>query len=447
MKPVSLLTALVLVAAPRQSVGQGSAPLTADLMREDIAWFRESVFRVEQSYSPAARAEAERRLTKLEGAMNSLTPVAFEVEIARIVALADNGHSNVNAGGRARRHNRVPLRFVTFGDEFRVLRAASSHADLLGAKLVAIDGRPIGAVRDSARTLFGGTPAWRDRSVPWFLESPAQMHALVVARDAAAAEYAFETTAGKRVDRRIVGDGPDATLSPPPDLLLYAALPPSGDASWQAIVPPTLPWSLRDPQTFFRWRMAPEVDGLVIQLRRVVDGAGMSILTFLGEMTAMVREKRPRNVVIDMRLNSGGDLNNARDFMTGLPELVPGRIFVLTGPSTFSAAISSVGYLEQAAPTKVTIVGEEVGDRLVFFAEGRPATAPNSRMTIGIATQRHDYMNGCRAFTDCHGPVIRFPIAVPTLRPDLPAPLTFDAWRAGRDPAMEAVEKALKAGH
>lgn len=77
--------------------------------------------------------------------------------------------SNVNAGGRARKFNRVPIRLTTFGDEFRVLRAAKPNADLLGARL---------------------------------LESPAQMHTLGVAREAAAAEYAFETTAGQRVERR-----------------------------------------------------------------------------------------------------------------------------------------------------------------------------------------------------------------------------------------------------
>ena len=92
----------------------------------------------------------------------------------------------------------------------------------------------------------------------------------------------------------------------------------------------------------------------------------------------------------------------------------------------------------------MTIVGEEVGDRLVFFAEGRPATAPNSGMVIGLATQRHDYQGGCKAFTDCHGPVIRFPIAVPTLAPDVPAPLSYADWRAGRDPAIEAIARLVK---
>ena len=323
---------------------------------------------------------------------------------------------------------------ATFGDEFRVLRANAANADLLGAKLVAIDGRPVAEVRDTGRTLAGGVPTWRDRTVPLFLESPEQMHALGVARDANAAEYSFITDAGKPVTRRIAAD-PAESAGPlmPPDMLLYPQ-PPGGDESkWVSLQPPTIPWSLADAQTAFRWRAAPEIDGMVIQLRRVVDGPGQSISEFLSAMTAKVTADHPRNLVVDMRLNGGGNLNNARDFMKGLPALVQGRIFVLTGPSTFSAAISSVGYLKQASPARVTIVGEEVGDRMVFFAEGLPKSAPNSGMMIGVATQRHDYQNGCKAFTDCHAGVVRFPIALPTFRPEIAAPLTFAAWKAGRD--------------
>jgi hypothetical protein len=148
--------------------------------------------------------------------------------------------------------------------------------------------------------------------------------------------------------------------------------------------------------------------------------------------------------VLDMRMNGGGDLNTTRAFMRSLPERVPGRIFALTSPWTFSAAISSVGYLKQAAPDRVTIVGENVGDRLNFFSEGDIVTLPNSQAMILNATERHDYATGCRGYDDCHGPVRRNPISVPTLAPDIAASWTIDAYRAGRDPGMEAVAAALR---
>jgi hypothetical protein len=124
---------------------------------------------------------------------------------------------------------------------------------------------------------------------------------------------------------------------------------------------------------------------------------------------------------------------------------VPGRIFVLTSPWTFSAAISSLGYLEQSAPARVTIVGEPVGDRLEFFSEGDVVELPRSGLSVLDATERHDYRNGCRAARDCHRHVVRHPIAVPSLAPDIAAPWTVEAYLAGRDPGMEAVAVALAA--
>ena len=183
---------------------------------------------------------------------------------------------------------------------------------------------------------------------------------------------------------------------------------------------------------------------MVIELRQTANAPGRPIAAFLAEMEAELRRLQPKHVVLDMRINGGGDLNTTRNFMKALPTLVPGRIFVLTSPYTFSAAISSVGYLEQAAPERVTIVGEPVGDRLEFWAEGRGATLPNSGIGVSRATERHDYINGCREYTDCHGPVVRNPISVKTLAPDIAAPWTIEVYRAGRDPAMQAVAAALK---
>src|SRR6185503_12010128 len=102
--------------------------------------------------------------------------------------------------------------------------------------------------------------------------------------------------------------------------------------------PAKAPWSLAEPSVRFRWRAAPEVSAIVIELRQVVSSPGNSIADFLREMSEKLQAQRPQNLVLDMRVNGGGNLQTARDFMKSLPILVPGKIFVLTSPWTFSAA-------------------------------------------------------------------------------------------------------------
>jgi hypothetical protein len=422
------------------------AQLTPALMREDVAAFRAEFLGRDRSYAEPARAQAEARLRQLEMNLDRVTPLGFELALAQIVALADNAHTIVPPPVRARRYNRVPVRMATFGDEFRVLRASEANADLLGARLVNIDGHAVTELRDSSRTLVGGPPHRRDRFASVLLESPEQLHAMRLARDATGATYVFQTLDGRTVSRRLMGESPTSVGSRAvATRTLFPAAASDDERGWRTLLDVSkAPWSLAEPDVRFRWRDAPELDGMVIELRQIIDAPGQPIGEFLAEMTRTVASRKPRNLVIDLRVNGGGNLNTARDFMKSVPGLVPGRIFALTSPWTFSAAISSLGYLEQAAPDRVTIVGEEVGDRLEFWAEGRPTTLPRSGVMVAFSTQRHDYTNACRAFADCHPPVVRNSIAVPSLAPDIRAPWTIEAYRAGRDPAIEAVVAELK---
>ena len=436
---------VVVVLAVQPAAGCASVS-EAGSRRSDLQEFRELVLGRDHSYATQARAEAETRLARLESDAARISAAAFELELARLVALADNGHTMAFASPRSRRYNHVGLRLVPLGQDFYVLRARDENADLLGARLAGIDRQPLEALREAARTLSGGLPAWRDRFAPYLLESPEQMEALGLVPQREGAVYRFTTIDGTTVERRLEAGPPGgARERGDSSRWLHPELQESEKGSWRTLISPgQAPWSLLDPDEPFRWRDAPEIEGMVIELRQSTDHGGRSIRSFFEEMTRRLRESRPANLVLDMRLNGGGDLTRTRDFMQSLPGLVPGRIFALTSPWTFSAAISSLGYLKQTAPGRVTIVGEPVGDRLQFWAEGRPLELSYSHAMIQIATQRHDYLTGCRTFADCHEEVRVHPISVTTLDPDLPAPWTIDAYRSGRDPAMEAVAAALR---
>ena len=435
-----------MVAVPLFLLQEPVPRLTPEQYREDLVAFR-GFLATDKSYATASRAQAEQRLTVLERALDTVGLPWFEIELTRLVALADNGHTNAQAAARSARFNRIPLRLTPLGGGFFVLRAHGAYADLLGARLVAIDGRPVADLRRMVHTLTGGAEGWRDRFAPYALESPQQLRLLSGTGEANSGTYRFALANGRTVDRRIVADPADATRPRNgtarwmyPDV----ALPNEGDGWRSLLTADRAPWALQDITTPFRWRDAPELQALVIELRQNTNAQGHPIAAFLTEVEGELQRRQPRNVVLDMRINGGGDLNTTRDFMKKLPSLVPGRVFVLTSPYTFSAAISSVGYLEQSAPERVTIVGEGVGDRLEFWAEGAPVTLSGSGMVIGRAKERHDYLNGCKTYTDCHGSVVRNPISVKSLAPGIAAPWTIEAYRAGRDPGMEAVAAALR---
>ncbi|HVY87908.1 MAG TPA: hypothetical protein VG942_03520 [Hyphomonadaceae bacterium] len=442
-----LTLALLAPSALPQAAPAGPRPMpTAEQRKDDLAAFRSKFLAVDKSYSPEARAEAEQRLSVLDAKVDTISNPAFELELARIVALANNGHTHYVLGSISRYYNRIPIRLSNFGADFDVVRAEEADADLLGAKLVSIDGHPIEELRKAGRQLWGGTDAWRDQFAFNLFESPELLFASNLAKANDAATYVFQTRDGRAVERKLAGEpaGDKRPFSNPVQVRYPEKLP-LEDASWRtALSAAKAPWALQEGGEPFRWRAAPEVKGIVIELRQNVDSDGHKIADALKTFQDAIDQTKPTNIVLDMRDNGGGNLNTTRVFMQSLPKLATGRVFVLTGPMTFSAAISSVGYLKQAGGDRVTIVGEPVGDRMMFWAEGRGADLPNNRGQIGLATQRHDYAGGCKAYTDCHFSVKVSPIAVASLAPDIAAPWTIEAYMAGRDPGMEAIIAALK---
>ncbi|WP_374658591.1 hypothetical protein [Inhella sp.] len=434
-------------AAP--AVGPGAQPtavLSAEALKADLAQFRTGFMARDRAYSPVARAEAERRLDALASSAEPMDATRLGLALAQVAALADNGHTLVSLSRLVDQSGRVPLRLVPFGDgEFRVLRAREPEADWLGARLVAIDDQPLERLRAAAHALVGGLPAWRDRSAPFLFESPQMLHALGLVADPQAARYRVQLDDGRTIERRLTAEppGPTRPRADTQRLLLPEVTPP--ELGWRGVLAlADAPWALREATLRLRWRAWPERQALVVDLRVANDAAHTKLADFLAGVNAALAEQQPRHLVIDLRQNGGGDLTKLRDFAESLPQRVPGRVFVLTSPWTFSAAISTLGYLKQAAPERVQIVGEPIGDRLVFFAEGRPLRLTHSGMVALMATERHDYRDGCRAFDDCHAPVRLRPIARPSLAPDLPVPWTFADYRAGRDPAMEAVDAQLR---
>jgi hypothetical protein len=127
------------------------------------------------------------------------------------------------------------------------------------------------------------------------------------------------------------------------------------------------PWVSQEPNEPFRMRDAPELDSLVVQLRQTSDNGSNRVLDFLQRAEARRSDLGRSNIVLDMRANGGGDLLLVRDFMIAWPSKVPGRILVLQGTRTGSAAIASIAYLEQAGGEKVILVGGPPGDRLMFL--------------------------------------------------------------------------------
>ncbi len=145
-----------------------------------------------------------------------------------------------------------------------------------------------------------------------------------------------------------------------------------------------------------------------------------------------MRKLRPsarRNIVVDLRLNGGGDFFNTITFAKALPALLPpeGRIYVLVGPVTFSAGLVTAALLRQNGGEKVLLIGEPMGDAETFWSEGAPFELPNSHIRVSPALWMWSLREPCTDVTRCYfAGTILGPRGV-TLEPDVEVKVAFAA--------------------
>jgi hypothetical protein len=215
-----------------------------------------------------------------------------------------------------------------------------------------------------------------------------------------------------------------------------------GESSdWRALASndAELPVSLRDFNSTFRRAWIDHGCTVFIQLKAIADADEQHIDDFLRATTEEMRAHPPCNVILDLRFNGGGDYTKAARFASHLPDFLPprGRIYILTGPQTFSAAITTTAFVKQAAGSRAVILGEPVGDRLSFYGEGNAGCLPHENLCVHYATGMHDYAHRCDDWDKCFWLNWFFPVQVASLAPDETIKMTFADYMARRDPVFE----------
>lgn len=413
----------------------------------DAAYF-ESFPDLDRSYSPAARAEAKRMAADLKRAAAGLSHEQFILRVAEIAALADNAHTAIGENAFRKGTPRLPIRTFLFADGLHILYADPANADLLGARIDRIADQDLNSVyRRLSRYSAGPERRRRLQLIP-VLESPALLNAAGIATPTDRIELTGVLADGRPFQRSVIAEQRDRAAWVSNTMrLLFPALKPRG-RELAGLMPPdgNRPVYLVHRSKLFTLEPLP-AQGLYIGLTHNADGDEEKIEPFLDEALAHVRAQQPAFVVVDMRMNGGGDYTTTYGFARTLPEAAgKARIYVLTSPWTFSAAITTVAALKQAGGLRVRIIGEPVGDRLDFWAEGGTMHLPNSGVQVSYAAGRHNYAAACADRQTCFWLNELYPVRVDSLDPDIAVTLNFSDYRNGIDPAMAAVLRLERSG-
>lgn len=407
---------------------------------QDLDYF-EHYLRWNRPYTDRGAEDARRLIDELREDIDALSDSQLELGVARAVALSNNGHSTVWIPDMTIGVGRIPMMGRMFADGYYFLWSAPEYESVLGLRLVTIDGTPVEDVIAGFRPYSGAREGLFRLLVGWFLETPGLVHALGFSDSPTGYTLGLQRPGEDRV-RELEVSVPGPTLDHP-IVGSVLVMRPSSEPWWTSFASDdgSLPWFLQNLDDPFSLQVLPEIDGLYVRYTANEDVGAHSIEAFNEEVESAVVEQAPSVLIVDQRLNGGGDYTLTVDTMRDLPDMVGGdaHIYVLTSPLTFSAGISSVAFLEAEGGDRVAIVGEEIGDHERMWGETTSMTLPNSGLGMSLATGLHDYRDGCHEFPDCYWLDFFNNVAVGSLSPDIRVPFTFADYAAGTDAALEVI--------
>ena len=365
------------------------------------------------------RQELAAAVAKLMADVPTLNDRQVEIEIFRLLAALGDGHTEM-AGSRRRIEfaMTMPLAFYAFDDGLYVIAAAPKYRELVGARVLALDGTPAeAALRKIDELISHDNEMWLRTMEPHFLRHVPFLQDLGIIANDAKVQLSVQTAAGGRQTVTVDAD-PSA-----PDIWNQLPKP----AGWIGIADASRADYQRDNGSPFWWRWQADEKILYVQYNKIADGEKQSLADFAQELGRAIDRYPVDKLVVDMRNNNGGNtfLNEPllRVIAGSAKVNAAGHLFVIIGRRTFSAAMNAVSYFGRY--TQAVFVGEPTGGRPNAPGDENFFTLPWSGIVVNLSDR---FWQG--AWPDDFSP---------WRAPDIAAPVTFADYAAGRDAAMEAI--------
>lgn len=415
-----LLVTLTVVTGVSAAQARPSAPST---VAGDV---RELGAALEQMHPDPFRSVARQRFRAEVSGLAQQAPTLSRSEVLvgmlRIIALLGprNGHTGLfppDSSHLSQLHL-YPLRLYRFADGTFVTDAQDES--LVGSRVVAIEGVPIERVltlveplvpRDNDSNLLG-------LSTMYALTAEV-LDGLGVADGTGSATFTVERPTGDRGDvtvRSVEGPRYASLFSDP----MFGHYPSIFPASSRPI--------------YLAGSAKPLWARTLAGGRAVYVGYNSVRLpapAVLRKLQRLVRGKTVRRVVVDVRLNGGGD-NTTYGELTSLVRSPyvnrRGRLYLLVGRATFSAAANFAAEIDR--DTRAIIVGEPTGGGVETYGDTFPLLLPTVGWYVHIAARHHERK---RSRSDR-----RLAVA-----PDVRVDLTSRQFFSGDDPVLARALKGL----
>ncbi len=299
------------------------------------------------------------------------------VEYFKVIAAIGDGHSAINGNSRYELFGYFPLSLRWFDGELRVMRTIDKYKSAIGSKIVAVDGMPLNDVMERLKMVIPQANIYRfQKFVGSYLHLPGLLYGLGITNDPNEATFSFQKN--NKVFKFLVKNLPPEEEENSTFISYIDGL---SDRTWYQ----------RNTDDYYWYDYDKTKKVFYFQYNRVSNMKSESSSTFATSMWNAVDSLEVDKFVLDLRYNGGGNFAYSLRYIQGIldrPKINQrGKLFIITGFDTFSAAMEMLNILEMKS--QAIIVGEHPCDRPSRPGDAVTHTLPQTGIKINLSSLYH----------------------------------------------------------
>ncbi|MGH9767564.1 MAG: S41 family peptidase [Blastocatellia bacterium] len=374
--------------------------------REDLKYLAgELPKRHKNLFFKITREQFDREIARIAEAVPKLSDPEIRLALWRLAAMIGDPHTRIQYG----REKTYPIVIYQFSDGAFVAAATEEYKNALGAKLIKIGRTDVERAKEIVRSIITAeNESWFKQQFPNYLTDPDILYLLKILPGASEGDFTFKDRNGKQFVIRL-----RPVLTKEPVKLVRPFDSPPGKT----------PLYLRNAEQYYWREYLADSKTLYLHYRRCAEMPSQPFNKFAEALLKFMDENPVERMVIDLRLNGGGNSAIFDPFIAALSKRWDvnrtGRLFVLIGRGTFSSAYLNALRLKR--DTKAILVGEPTGQRPNAYGEVRTMNLPHSKLLVQYSTKYFKTIDG----------------DPPSLTPDVPVERSSWDYASGRDPVLE----------
>lgn len=363
------------------SIAQNS--ITSTQWQEDLRFLQHTVHKdYPFLFKKTTKEDFDAAVEKLHAQIPNMQEHEVIIGLGRIVSSFKYGHTVLGFRNLAGKFHQLPMALYHFNDGVHIQGIHKDYADALGAKVIAIGGMPI---QDVLTAIYPVVPAENDQFFKAYgmryIVSPEVLHAQGVIP-------AFNTTIeftlmkdGKTFKKKITAK----RSSEMPDTS-YGYIQNTGDYR-DARKQDKTPLYLKNLDKIYYFEHIPEKKTVYVRQSQIQDDPSENIPEFYTRVFDFIEKNDVERLVIDVRLNGGGNNYKNKAVITRIIENKQinqvGNLVVIIGRRTFSACQNLVNELDNY--TNAVFVGEPTAENVNFYGDNNRVNLPNSQIPVYLS--------------------------------------------------------------